>query len=215
MLSLSSLSKGEMWVSKPERFNDPHELKLKEIEDSEIELVKGFELLKKQYPKVKDYKKIYREIIKTYQEWVKNYGVSCFSELNNNMLMWAHYANNHHGLCLGFDVGDNPEDLGYYKVNYLNEYPEIDFEQVYHKDGLLKILWSKSKDWEYEKEWRIIMMEGDKSYSYKSELVDVIFGFRTPKDDISFVESILKDKNVNFFQTQINPTKYKIDIIPI
>src|ERR1035438_7629193 len=30
-------------------------------------------------------------------------GVCCFSELNNNILMWGHYADKHSGFCLRFN----------------------------------------------------------------------------------------------------------------
>jgi hypothetical protein len=28
--------------------------------------------------------------------------ITCFSEVNYNILMWSHYANNHKGICLKF-----------------------------------------------------------------------------------------------------------------
>ena len=34
-------------------------------------------------------------------------GLLCFSETWRSPLMWAHYADKHHGICLGFDI---PED---------------------------------------------------------------------------------------------------------
>ena len=34
---------------------------------------------------------------------VENCIVSCFSKSENNPLMWAHYADNHNGICLTFD----------------------------------------------------------------------------------------------------------------
>jgi hypothetical protein len=37
-------------------------------------------------------------------ESFESYGVSCFSESWNSILMWSHYADRHKGICLGFDV---------------------------------------------------------------------------------------------------------------
>src|SRR5690606_30132625 len=31
-------------------------------------------------------------------------GVTCFSKNCKNLLMWAHYANNHTGMCIGYDL---------------------------------------------------------------------------------------------------------------
>ena len=35
------------------------------------------------------------------------HGILCFSKCWNNPLQWAHYADNHKGVCLGFDIPDN------------------------------------------------------------------------------------------------------------
>lgn len=34
----------------------------------------------------------------------RRFGVLCFSENKADLLQWAHYADRHKGLCLGFDV---------------------------------------------------------------------------------------------------------------
>lgn len=38
-------------------------------------------------------------------------GITCFSRKNDNILMWSHYAYNHQGVCLGFDIDENDEHL--------------------------------------------------------------------------------------------------------
>lgn len=38
-------------------------------------------------------------------------GITCFSRDNDNILMWSHYANNHSGVCLGFDIDESDEHL--------------------------------------------------------------------------------------------------------
>jgi len=37
-------------------------------------------------------------------EMARRYGVLCFSEDKTDVLQWAHYADRHRGICLGFDV---------------------------------------------------------------------------------------------------------------
>ncbi len=34
-------------------------------------------------------------------------GVICFSSNYDNILMWSHYANNHKGICIEFDLNDS------------------------------------------------------------------------------------------------------------
>ena len=59
---------------------------------------------------------------------------SCFSERNNSLLMWGHYADNHRGICIKFKslpygahyllplVSDY--SLPFHKVNYKDERPK-------------------------------------------------------------------------------------------
>mgnify|MGYP002227506002 FL=1 len=32
--------------------------------------------------------------------------VGCFSERNDSLLMWSHYADEHRGLCIGYNLHD-------------------------------------------------------------------------------------------------------------
>lgn len=50
---------------------------------------------------------------KTYQRFKRKYYISCFSEDNNSILMWSHYANYHKGFCVEY----NFKELGI--KNYL------------------------------------------------------------------------------------------------
>ncbi|MBL0525135.1 DUF2971 domain-containing protein [Aeromonas dhakensis] len=46
---------------------------------------------------------------------INELGVVSFSETSRNLLMWAHYANEHKGMCIGFDpnVLNSLEKYGY------------------------------------------------------------------------------------------------------
>ncbi|RYE18133.1 MAG: DUF2971 domain-containing protein, partial [Sphingobacteriaceae bacterium] len=41
---------------------------------------------------------------KAMQNEVENRGISCFSRNHDNMLMWAHYADSHQGICIGYNL---------------------------------------------------------------------------------------------------------------
>ena len=115
------------------------------------------------------------------------------------MLMWAHYASEHSGFCLGFERSEGSllNDTGHTKpVDYLDAYPEIDLstleidwtisvDREAMKDSseidiqephLQKVIYSKSKDWSYEQGWRTLVPEGDKLSSYPGPLRRIIFG---------------------------------------
>lgn len=84
---------------------------------------------------------------------------------------------------------------------------------------------NKSKQWSYEKEYRLILNEKgifekeDRKYKYDFEYLDgIIFGIKTPLKDKLNIMNIIKEKcisknrkNFNFFQAYYNSNKNKID----
>jgi hypothetical protein len=46
-------------------------------------------------------------VLDTRSEIGTNGGLLCFSRQWHNPVLWAHYADSHQGLCLGFDVPDD------------------------------------------------------------------------------------------------------------
>ena len=83
-------------------------------------------------------------------------GLLCFSEESDNLLLWAHYAKFHTGICLRFVVDiehDFYQDL--YNVRYSENVPLVD---LLDGDGEahLEVFKTKAAIWSYEKEWRII-----------------------------------------------------------
>ena len=69
-------------------------------------------------------------------------GLLCFSKSWRNPVLWSHYADEHKGICLGFDV---PESC-LSEVKYVPE--RLQFEQlVPDEDQLQRLLRTKFKDW--------------------------------------------------------------------
>lgn len=57
-------------------------------------------------------------------KFLRNSYVCCFSETNDNFLMWSHYANKHSGVCMEFTIKDNafPFELTGYRNRNNNKY---------------------------------------------------------------------------------------------
>jgi len=86
----------------------------------------------------------------------QRYTVYCLVPRANSALMWAHYANKHRGVCLEFSHVEVFRDI--LKVIYCEKYPS--FEPFGRGiDKILPPLLTKSADWEYEEEYRIIAEE--------------------------------------------------------
>ena len=90
-------------------------------------------------------------------------GVACFSVFNDNLQMWAHYANNHKGICIGFVTKLLAEIINniIIRVNYTPRYPIIQpsSNNLYSLDinNLVSILSTKHISWQYEGEVRFIL----------------------------------------------------------
>ncbi|GEN68700.1 DUF2971 domain-containing protein [Chryseobacterium rhizosphaerae] len=207
------------------------------------------------------------EIDRLTKKFLKSSYVSCFSETNNNFLMWSHYSTKHMGICLEFSL-DNPMSFPYEfignrkidrekyknrlsegeiksyiywekldKVSYQEEQPYINFynfapvfENEYDCDLLglskswthkyafeLKSLFScKTRNWEYENEWRAIEINFEKQQQpeerirhYPIEtLTAIYFGINTPENVKNRIYKIFESKQtkIAFYDAKLNGT---------
>jgi hypothetical protein len=121
----------------------------------------------------------------------KDVGVLCLSEHRDHILLWSHYADSHRGVCFGFSVADDPlfaQEIA--KVAYENNYPRYDyFDQASQDAGRIAFA-TKSPQWSYEAEWRIIRVHtGPGAYQFApGTLRDVILGSEISKSDRQSIE---------------------------
>lgn len=106
------------------------------------------------------------EIDKSFEEKERtmyiNCRVSCFSEVNDSILMWSYYANRHKGVCLEFDLSklDIKKRLNKEIIRNLSRvhYSPIraDVQYLLENNSGLNFLTTKANVWEHELEWRLI-----------------------------------------------------------
>jgi hypothetical protein len=89
------------------------------------------------------------------------YGITCFSEAPDNLLLWAHYADAHAGAVIGFrtDHGSFRALGSLLPVKYRVRRPVL--PSAGPASTLLPLLTTKSKHWAYEREWRVIAQRDD------------------------------------------------------
>jgi len=104
---------------------------------------------------------INKNINETIQQYVR---IACFTESNINLPMWSHYADSHQGVCLEYDLTSiNNKYIvdRLFPVLYKSALPngvETYLNRTVNENNLSEyILVHKLKDWEYEKEWRLIL----------------------------------------------------------
>lgn len=172
--ALDGIKNKTLWLSSPFNFNDPFDCILNFDYTNEVvsvckgisERLYGVEFTEEflRYPSID--KKL-SELIEQMNGRVSNIMpipniyVSCFSEIDNlhSLRMWAHYANNHTGFCAeyDFDTLNQSVPFGCIPVKYTK-----DFSREIHANSIeastknfLKMVFNKSDEWSYEKEWRL------------------------------------------------------------
>jgi hypothetical protein len=126
---LENLRQQRLKISDFSNLNDPFELLGIELRDRDVRKAVGFEKSKVS----------------------KTQGLVCFSEDRYNPVQWAHYTDNHKGVCLGFDVLSS--DLR--KVTYVSE--RLARSTLDEPNANEKLLTTKFRHWEYEQERRLIV----------------------------------------------------------
>lgn len=130
-------------------------------------------------------------------------GVVCYSKEQNNILMWSHYADNHRGICLGFEPETPYNTYSNFSFENLNlvKYSKAvanpDLKEI-SMNNIRDIYCTKAEDWKYEKEIRQVFNRKSQYTDYPGTLKDVIFGCNTPDADIRLIMRLLDGRGVNF-----------------
>jgi len=196
-------SKKTMKFSKSADFNDPFDCKLElnnQYQQHELEHYFEFNGLRKDI--ALEAAKYYTNNSNSWNVYLNNLihdelskcRICCFSEKNDDILMWSHYSDKHKGICLKFDLIIDPDFFDIpMKVQYEVNYPELNF--IRDKGDCLKtILSTKALDWKYEKEIRIFKQNCLDYISFRKEaLIEVVFGCKTESSEISRIMKIANE----------------------
>jgi hypothetical protein len=209
-----SLINGEMWFSNPSDFNDPFDCDINmKIQNSSPDQIQNYfdKYLSSHFSPSElsginrtnisrsEFEKLINKVAKRVTQ---KKGLACFMSNCENLLMWAHYANSHKGVCLKFDV---LEDLDFFspakKVIYTKDYPEYDY--LTNKDDFVnQMFFTKSEDWKYEEEVRILKDNKGNFKFIPNCLKEVIFGCKIPEGDKKTLVKIIGNYYPNAKLTQ-------------
>ncbi|KAF0806047.1 hypothetical protein A6D6_01865 [Alcanivorax xiamenensis] len=171
------------------------------------------------------------------------YGILSLTERNDNLLMWAHYAQDHSGMVIGFDPRheffDASKSSKKYVRNAVSEYIGVLKKVRYAKhrkskgSSLDEYFFLKSNDWWTEREVRYVLPISEADEFRKNEsgetlafyqvpgdaIVSVIFGIRASEDNINRVKAKVRDsriyRNVKLYQSKMCSEQYNLFIQPI
>lgn len=153
------------------------------------------------------------------ERFARERGVSCFSEINDDLLMWGHYGGKYKGFCLEFSTNHNPFSKAH-KVKYVDRVPKasvIPFltgSTLEVANAAEDLYLFKSKSWKYEKEWRIVHKDVGTLYHYVAEaLTGVYFGPEISDEALEIIALILQGQNPNvkLYRGKRSKSKFKVD----
>lgn len=113
------------------------------------------------------------KVVSILREWRQIVKVCSFSAVNDSLLMWGHYADNHRGFCLEYDLtalnAKHPFRENLYPVVYSNtlyglrlwaeKLVALKHQEFSPMFPLLAMI-HKFDGWKYEEEWRMIFEKG-------------------------------------------------------
>lgn len=189
----------KMWYSAPCNFNDVFDCDISIDEtgifNSALQMVpdkRGVRPGSQMWHQLKQImNKEIRSLRSSFEHMKMTTGISCLSESYDSLLMWAHYANNHKGMCIEYELMEINKQLSFSPVPVVYSDKKVSFNSI-NQDTVeadsvrvfIESLTSKSLEWSYEKEWRIIRDDGACGESWDTEKKGALLDMIRPKSVI-------------------------------
>lgn len=168
---------------------------------------------------------------KRMQEARYRIGIFCSAGSRDDLLMWAHYARNHTGVCIGLrkavlqreaarQLENHRRLMHSLSVKYVDVFKKWPFFDPIRDENALPFLRStigtKSKHWEYEQEYRLAMFDYAGSViNCGPELVsDIVFGCRATDSDEQRVRKAAEAEGVRatFWRAKQHSDRFELVI---
>ena len=232
------ITENQVYLAAPDQFNDPFDVGLPYKHDK-AELTDE-NMWKKFYEMEADNtdrglheqrkailaKRIADGIFKDDRYWKEHYGgfkqrlqqigILSLTTQMDNLLMWSHYSSSHQGFCVGFDskiLYDACQGL-IHKVKCQDEFPILPLFGN-NEQKIVTLITTKSKQWEYEDEYRIHKLGGAKQVvklpneAYREIILGVNMLPNVREEILSLATS--KYPYIKVFQASLNEEAFRLD----
>ena len=196
--AIQNIKNKRVKISKLDDLNDPFELIAAANVDFEQRSI------------MKEWKKIQSE------KW----GIICCSKTWHNPVLWSHYADRHKGICLGFEVLEQNIQQVVYTKNRLNlDIRKLQEQGRLSADLMKKFFKTKYKDWEYEREVRLVAQlenrkcESGLYFKYFDEelkLTDILIGPLCTTKESNIEKYLPNGHGVNILKTRMAYKTFKV-----
>lgn len=155
-------------------------------------------------------------------------GIACLSESDSSLLMWSHYANNHKGFCVEYELLEINNQLGFTPVPVIYSNEKTVVQSVLPSPTKEKViglvfdgLTTKSPEWSYEREWRIIKdcnACGDKWDKEKHGALlpmikpkSIILGCESTSAFQLMIQEFCNENRINLYKMEKDNKLYKLN----
>lgn len=151
---------------------------------------------------------------KLIQENIASLGIFSLSKSFAIHSLWAHYADNHKGICIEYDLEEltakNRHLYQCINVIYSKNPPDIGTSDISNDQLLQKMIGTKHLSWASEQEFRIICDIQGKNY-YRSDAVkSIILGSNTTNENKNKLMKLMCNRNIQFKQLIKSDSNYEL-----
>ncbi|PRE60240.1 hypothetical protein C6P96_16330 [Burkholderia multivorans] len=230
---ISVLRQPSLRFTQPEHLNDPYECHLTLDRHllaadyrsfrkrgspmiSEIELDRACEMAEST---------IVIDALLEYRRWRNNVGILSLTEDPLQLLMWAHYAQDHAGVCVELDVSLLMPKTGAVQPGQCSILRPVRYQQekiagLPRHETMIEVLTTKSEHWSYEREWRLVRsLDLTRKIDDKVYVVDfpldaiktVYLGAKFPAPSLEAVVDLARQQggdHINFVKVDIAPHRF-------
>lgn len=231
--ALEILTEREVYFATPDQLNDPYDCRISIRRALEEAIEKadrdGNRTVQERLERLRAMDQIFEKM----ESDIGSVGVLSLSRTPTNVVMWAHYAENHRGFCAGFQLSDrftthrnHDEIVGMTDVSYAAASPFVEFfERLGQLDRppTWEEFWqtllgtgmvAKAEPWGYEKEVRVLRKYPGAVTFEAQELAEIVFGMNMPQANREALRQLLRGKEWTHvrFREIVRSEGFKVDI---
>ncbi len=205
--NFDALENKQIWFSNVIDYNDPFEFhcnRLTSFLNSKEQIDTIIKDNPDMYLKTIEYINSSSQNIK--QKLQNTFSISCFTQTNNNKLMWSHYTNSYKGFCVQYSIKDELKFL--HPIYYTNQTPSLRNNPP-PKDPY-RFLLSKDAIWSYENEWRYILPIESTGLNISPNPIAIYLGINFNSNNLPNMINIAKKLNTKLFKMSLSYNTYEV-----
>jgi hypothetical protein len=228
--AVSNLQNDLVWMASPDTYNDPYDCSFKVAEEQAVE-----EFLKTAHgrfiardvqfgeQKIAQYISNAVESLRNFRRTTK---ICSFSAADDSLLMWGHYAGDHKGFCIGYDLEPLPANDPIRRNLYPVMYSKDLYDMTEYVNGtvtaerkdfspllpLLSVL-RKFDGWQYEQEWRLIRFNQWPKPDQTQQMPKakrVILGSKIAEPRAKEIAAICAERAIEVRIMSLSPDKFEL-----